>query len=141
MFGMSEYLMIAHEVEKARQLSRKAREDRRGKESASADLPPDRPIRKRGETEMSKAYVEQGIRLDEMDEREAHHFLTGLLSNLDPEEEYNVRHETTYWRCPSRASASGAGRGCGSSRGLPDPATRCSHSVAPGAGQGGSVGR
>jgi hypothetical protein len=36
MFGMSEYLMIAHEVEKARQLSRRATEDHRGKESASA---------------------------------------------------------------------------------------------------------
>jgi hypothetical protein len=36
MFGMSEYLMIAHEVEKARQLSRKTREDHRGKERASA---------------------------------------------------------------------------------------------------------
>ena len=42
---------------------------------------------------MSKAYEEQGIRLDEMDEREAHDFLTGLLSNLDPEEEHSVRHE------------------------------------------------
>jgi hypothetical protein len=36
MFGMSEYLMIAHEVEKARQLSRKTREDPRCKESAGA---------------------------------------------------------------------------------------------------------
>jgi hypothetical protein len=31
-----------------------------------------------------------------MDEREAHHFLTGLLMNLDPEEEYAVRHPEDY---------------------------------------------
>lgn len=36
MYGMSEYLMIAHEVEKARLLIRKAREDLRRKERASA---------------------------------------------------------------------------------------------------------
>jgi hypothetical protein len=45
---------------------------------------------------MSKAHVEQGLRLDEMDEREAHHFLTGLLTNLDPQEEYAVRHPKDY---------------------------------------------
>ena len=36
MYGMSEYLMIAHEMEKARQLARKTREDHRDKERASA---------------------------------------------------------------------------------------------------------
>jgi hypothetical protein len=45
---------------------------------------------------MSKAREEQGVRLDEMDEREAHHFLTGLLTSLDPEEEYSVRHPGDY---------------------------------------------
>jgi SnoaL-like domain len=45
---------------------------------------------------MSKAPEEQGVRLDEMNEREAHHFLTGLLTNLDPEEEYSVRHPDDY---------------------------------------------
>src|SRR5215207_11548524 len=45
---------------------------------------------------MSKAREEQGLRLDEMDEREAHCFLTGLLTNLDPEEEYDARHPNDY---------------------------------------------
>ena len=31
--------------------------------------------------------------LEEMDEQEAHRFLTELLSNISPEEEYNVRHQ------------------------------------------------
>jgi len=31
--------------------------------------------------------------LDEMDEKEAHRFLTELFSNLSPEEEYALRHE------------------------------------------------
>jgi hypothetical protein len=34
--------------------------------------------------------------LEEMNEQGAHHFLTELLSNLDPEEEYNVRHQENY---------------------------------------------
>ena len=37
MFGMSEYLMIAHEVEKARLLTRKTRGYCRRKERASAE--------------------------------------------------------------------------------------------------------
>ena len=45
---------------------------------------------------MSKAREEQGLRLDGMDEREAHRFLTGLLTNLDPEEEYDARHPDDY---------------------------------------------
>ena len=36
MFGMSEYLMIAHQMEKARQLSRKTREEHRGKEKRAS---------------------------------------------------------------------------------------------------------
>jgi len=31
-----------------------------------------------------------------MDEREAHQFLGGLLTNLDPEEEYDARHPEDY---------------------------------------------
>src|SRR5215217_9521537 len=31
--------------------------------------------------------------LEEMDERQAQHFLTELFSNLSPEEEYAIRHE------------------------------------------------
>src|SRR5829696_10434641 len=34
--------------------------------------------------------------LEQMDEQQAHHFLTELLSNLSPEEEYNVRHPENY---------------------------------------------
>ena len=45
---------------------------------------------------MSKAREEQRSRLHEMDEREAHQFLGGLLTNLDPEEEYDARHPEDY---------------------------------------------
>jgi hypothetical protein len=45
---------------------------------------------------MSKAHEKQQIRLDEMNEREAHDFLTVLLTNLDPEEEYDTRHPQDY---------------------------------------------
>ena len=45
---------------------------------------------------MSKASEEQELRLDDMDEREAHDFLTGLLTSLDPEEEYDARHPDDY---------------------------------------------
>jgi SnoaL-like domain len=41
---------------------------------------------------MNKVNKRQDLHLDEMDEREAHRFLTQLLSNLDPAEEYAVRH-------------------------------------------------
>jgi len=34
--------------------------------------------------------------LEEMNEQEAHRFLTELYSNLSPEEEYNVRHPEDY---------------------------------------------
>jgi hypothetical protein len=34
--------------------------------------------------------------LEEMDEQEAHRFLTDLYSRLSPEEEYNVRHQEDY---------------------------------------------
>jgi len=38
----------------------------------------------------------QLLNLEQMDEREAHHFLTELLSNLSPDEEYSVRHPEDY---------------------------------------------
>ncbi|MGH3086060.1 MAG: nuclear transport factor 2 family protein [Rubrobacteraceae bacterium] len=38
--------------------------------------------------------------LEAMDERQAHRFLTELLSNLDPEEEYNARHEDYVMEMP-----------------------------------------
>ena len=38
--------------------------------------------------------------LEEMDEQEAYRFLTELLSNLSPEEEYNVRHEDYVMEMP-----------------------------------------
>jgi hypothetical protein len=34
--------------------------------------------------------------LQEMDEQQAEHFLIQLYSNLNPEEEYNVRHPVDY---------------------------------------------
>jgi SnoaL-like domain len=45
---------------------------------------------------MDNAHKEPMVRLDEMDEREAHRFLTRLLSNLDPKEEYEARHPEDY---------------------------------------------
>ena len=45
---------------------------------------------------MSEAHVEQDLRLDKMDVQEAHAFLTKLLANLDPKEEYDVRHPEDY---------------------------------------------
>ena len=38
--------------------------------------------------------------LEEMDEQQAHRFLTELLSNLSPEEEYNVRHQDYVMEMP-----------------------------------------
>ena len=45
---------------------------------------------------MNDAKELQLLNLEEMDEREARHFLTELLSNLDPEEEYDARHPEDY---------------------------------------------
>jgi hypothetical protein len=45
---------------------------------------------------MNDARKLQLLNLEEMDEREAHHFLTELLSRLSPEEEYSVRHPDDY---------------------------------------------
>jgi hypothetical protein len=49
---------------------------------------------------MNEANEKQIPNLEEMDEREARHFLTELLSNLDPEEEYSVRHEDYMMEMP-----------------------------------------
>ena len=49
---------------------------------------------------MNEANEKQIANLDEMDEREATRFLTELLSNLDPEEEYSVRHEDYVMEMP-----------------------------------------
>src|SRR5215218_2295310 len=38
--------------------------------------------------------------LEEMDEQEAHRFLTDLYSRLSPEEEYNVRHQDYVMEMP-----------------------------------------
>ena len=45
---------------------------------------------------MSKAHGEHEVRLEEMDEQDVYRFLTGLLTNLDPEEEYDARHPEDY---------------------------------------------
>ena len=42
---------------------------------------------------MNATNEQQPPNLDEMDEKEAHRFLTELFSNLSPEEEYALRHE------------------------------------------------
>ena len=49
---------------------------------------------------MNEANEKQLPNLEEMDEREARHFLTELLSHLDPEEEYSVRHEDYVMEMP-----------------------------------------
>ena len=45
---------------------------------------------------MNEGNEQQVRRLDEMDEKEAHDFLSDLYSRLSPEEEYNVRHPEDY---------------------------------------------
>jgi len=49
---------------------------------------------------MNEVNEQQVRRLDEMDEQEARQFLTELLSNLSPEEEYNVRHQDYVMEMP-----------------------------------------
>jgi len=49
---------------------------------------------------MNEVNEKQVRRLDEMDEQEARQFLTELLSNLSPEEEYNVRHQDYVMEMP-----------------------------------------
>lgn len=49
---------------------------------------------------MHEVNQQQVRRLDEMDEQEAGRFLTGLLSRLDPEEEYEARHDDYVMEMP-----------------------------------------
>lgn len=49
---------------------------------------------------MNEVNEKQAPNLEEMDERETRQFLTGLLSRLDPEEEYSVRHEDYVMEMP-----------------------------------------
>ena len=45
---------------------------------------------------MNETNEQQILNLEEIDEQEAHRFLTALSSNLDPEEEFNARHPEDY---------------------------------------------
>ena len=45
---------------------------------------------------MEERTRDQRVRLDQMDEQEAGHFITGLLARLDPEEEYDARHQEDF---------------------------------------------
>ncbi len=49
---------------------------------------------------MNEKNEKQIPNLEEMDEQEAYHFLTELLSNLIPGEEYDVRHEDYVMEMP-----------------------------------------
>lgn len=49
---------------------------------------------------MNEAKEQQIPRLDEMDEKKAHHFLEELLFNLIPEQEHMVRHEDYVLKMP-----------------------------------------
>jgi hypothetical protein len=49
---------------------------------------------------MTKMDEQQIPNLEEMDEQQAHQFLAELLSNLSPEEEYNVRHQDYVMEMP-----------------------------------------
>ena len=49
---------------------------------------------------MNKKNEKQVPNLEAMDEWEAHRFLNELLSNLSPEEEYNVRHQDYVMEMP-----------------------------------------
>jgi hypothetical protein len=50
-----------------------------------------------GEAQMDERRVPN---LEEMDEKQAHHFLTELFSNLSAEEEYELRHEEYVMEMP-----------------------------------------
>jgi hypothetical protein len=52
------------------------------------------------EMAMNEAREQQVLNLEEMDEQDAYRFLSELLSNLDPEEEYSVRHEDYVMEMP-----------------------------------------
>jgi hypothetical protein len=64
-------------------------------EAVARSSPGPSTTRKR-KTVMNRVNELQAPNLEEMDEQEAHRFLTGLLSRLDPEEEYSARHHEDY---------------------------------------------
>jgi hypothetical protein len=45
---------------------------------------------------MNETNEKQIPNLEQMDEQEAYHFLTGILTNLSPKEEYDARHPEDY---------------------------------------------
>ncbi len=49
---------------------------------------------------MNETNEQRVSNLEEMDEREAGQYLTELYTNLSPEEEYNVRHESYVMEMP-----------------------------------------
>ncbi|MBA3423471.1 MAG: hypothetical protein H0U04_02815 [Rubrobacter sp.] len=89
---------------------------------------------------MSEANEHQVPNLEAMGEQEAYRFLTELLSNLSPEEEYNVRHQDYVMEMPPvRRALPGAGEHEGVPGSL--PATLAAvYPVAPSVSQGGTVG-
>ena len=78
MYGVAEYLMMLQEVETVRLNRQRGRLTRRRNIMDAHRVP----------------------NLEEMNEQEAHRFLTELLSNLSPEEEYNVRHQDYVMEMP-----------------------------------------
>src|SRR5215207_7137645 len=74
--------------------------------------------------------------LEEMDDQQAHRFLTELLSNLSPEEEYDVRHQDYVMEMPQSGESI---RGRERMREFQE-AYPTSYPAAPGAGQGRAVG-
>ena len=60
---------------------------------------PDRPLQHGGGTLVSEMNEPRVPNLEEMDERQAHRFLTELYAVLSPEKEYELRHEDyVSWR-------------------------------------------
>jgi hypothetical protein len=88
---------------------------------------------------MNKKNEKQAPNLEAMDEQEAHRFLTELLSDLSPEEEYKVRHQDYVMEMPQ---SGGALPRQGEHAGVPGvlPHLAAVFPVAPSAGQGGTVG-
>jgi hypothetical protein len=76
--------------------------------------------------------------LEEMDEQQAHRFLTDLYSRHSPEEEYNVRHQEDYvMEMPQSGERF---RGRENMRAFQETHPADVSAGAPSAGQGGTVG-
>ena len=104
MYGSVEYLIVLQEGAKARlgaegnermdDSNRNAQEVLDDHLNLSEHWGPRELVRDHGRSsEMDEQRVPN---LQEMDEQQAQHFLTQLLSNHRPEEEYNVRHPDDY---------------------------------------------